>query len=173
MPPRTLLSKRWPLRESLSPATTESLTRVNQTTLLPSEVNSSEWPTMQSESSGKGLNRSSADFTPFFLLTQKSYYIPNNVSTIVDLLEAKNISWATYQENMPYDAYQSDFAQTNYFNASLGPYTYYKRKHNPFIIYNSITEIQSRAKRIRNFNDFAADANATALPQYMFITPNL
>lgn len=27
--------------------------------------------------------------------------IPSNVSTIVDLLEAKNVSWATYQEVRP------------------------------------------------------------------------
>lgn len=45
---------------------------------------------------------------------------------VVDLLEAKNVSWATYQENMPYLAYQGDYKQTNYFNASAGPYTYYK-----------------------------------------------
>ena len=30
-----------------------------------------------------------------------------------------------------------------------------------------------RAKLIRNFNDFAVDFNASALPQWMFITPNL
>ena len=29
-----------------------------------------------------------------------------SISTIVDLLEAKGISWAEYQENMPYDGFQ-------------------------------------------------------------------
>ena len=28
-----------------------------------------------------------------------------SVSTVVDLLEAKNISWASYQENLPQDGY--------------------------------------------------------------------
>lgn len=30
----------------------------------------------------------------------------NSISTVIDLLEEKNISWATYQENMPSDGYQ-------------------------------------------------------------------
>ncbi|RAL66565.1 hypothetical protein DID88_006255 [Monilinia fructigena] len=32
--------------------------------------------------------------------------IPNNVSSIVDLLEDKGISWGLYQEDMPYTGYQ-------------------------------------------------------------------
>lgn len=42
----------------------------------------------------------------FFGLGSDSFVaLPSNVSTIVDLLEAKNISWASYQENMPYDGF--------------------------------------------------------------------
>jgi hypothetical protein len=29
-----------------------------------------------------------------------------SISTVVDLLEAKNISWASYQENIPFDGYE-------------------------------------------------------------------
>jgi len=47
------------------------------------------------------------------------------------------------------------------------------RKHNPLIIFDSVASIPSRAARIRNFNDFAADVNASAIPQWAFITPNL
>ena len=32
--------------------------------------------------------------------------VPSNVSTIVDLLEDKGISWGFYQEDMPYTGYQ-------------------------------------------------------------------
>lgn len=39
---------------------------------------------------------------------------------------------------MPTDGFQDDYAQPNYLNQSAGEYTYYKRKHNPFIIHNSI-----------------------------------
>lgn len=47
------------------------------------------------------------------------------------------------------------------------------RKHNPAIIHDSITHVPERAARIRNFNDFAADINASALPQWIFVTPNM
>ncbi|ORX33461.1 phosphoesterase family-domain-containing protein [Kockovaella imperatae] len=102
------------------------------------------------------------------------YAIPSNASTVVDLLEAKNVSWATYQESMPTDG-DGEFAyySHNYLNASAPDYRYYVRKHNPFVIYNSIASIPDRALRIRNFNDFAVDVNASALPQYVWITPNL
>jgi hypothetical protein len=79
-----------------------------------------------------------------------NYYLPSNVSSMVDLLEAKNVSWASYQENMPYDGFAGDYAQTNYLNASAGSYTYYKRKHNPHIIFNSVASNPNRALRVRN-----------------------
>jgi hypothetical protein len=58
-------------------------------------------------------------------------------------------------------------------NASAPPYTFYVRKHNPTMIYDSVATVPSRLALHRNFNDFAADVNASALPQWMFITPNL
>ncbi|KAI6136995.1 phosphoesterase family-domain-containing protein [Pisolithus sp. B1] len=93
--------------------------------------------------------------------------IPTNMSTIVDLLDEKNIGWAEYQENMPTDGYQG-YNFTNPDN-----YTYYVRKHNPLIIYNSVAQNSTRAARIRNFNDFAYDVGNNTLPQWIFVTPNL
>lgn len=119
------------------------------------------------------------------LATDNMEAIPTNMSTIVDLLDQKNISWATYQENMPTDAY----AGFNYTNSDN--YTYYVRKHNPLVIYDSVASVPSRATRIRNFNDFAVDVRThlicglkvemltleqvgnNTLPQWIFITPNL
>ncbi|GAA5873818.1 hypothetical protein JCM1840_002080 [Sporobolomyces johnsonii] len=101
------------------------------------------------------------------------YAFPKNASTIVDLLEAKNISWASYQESMPFDGYTGfNYTQANYLTGS-GNYTYYVRKHNPTILFDSVASVPERALRHRNFNDFAADVNASALPQWLFITPNL
>jgi hypothetical protein len=90
----------------------------------------------------------------FGLATDNIEYIPTNMSTVVDLLEQKNISWATYQENMPTDGYEP-YNFTNPDN-----YTYYVRKHNPLVIYESVANISTRAARIRNFNDFAVDVCA-------------
>ncbi|TPX43213.1 hypothetical protein SeLEV6574_g05190 [Synchytrium endobioticum] len=94
--------------------------------------------------------------------------LPQNVSTIADLLELKSISWAEYQENMPTDG----FPGFNFTNPNDN-YVYYVRKHNPLILYDSVAKHQSRAARIRNFNDFAVDVMAGPLSQWLFITPNL
>ncbi|KZT65202.1 hypothetical protein DAEQUDRAFT_541675 [Daedalea quercina L-15889] len=99
--------------------------------------------------------------------------IPMNISSIVDLLEQKNISWASYQESMPYDGFTGyNYTSFDYI-AGSGDYTYYVRKHNPLIIFDSVSNVTDRALRIRNFNDFARDVNASAIPQWSFITPNL
>ncbi|KAF8532168.1 phosphoesterase family-domain-containing protein [Gautieria morchelliformis] len=102
------------------------------------------------------------------------YNIPPNISTIVDLLEQKDISWASYQENMPTDGFGGfSFSSVDYLDTSQPPRQFYVRKHNPLIIYDSVANVPDRLARHRNFNDFAADVNASALPQWMFITPNL
>jgi len=102
------------------------------------------------------------------------YNIPPNISTIVDLLEAKQISWGTYQENIPTDGWLGfTFTQANYLQPSAAPDTFYFRKHNPFAVYDSIADIPERRALIRNFNDFAADVNASAIPQWTFVTPNI
>ncbi|THG95952.1 hypothetical protein EW026_g5783 [Hermanssonia centrifuga] len=111
----------------------------------------------------------------FWAMGDDNYYqIPSNISTVVDLLEAKNISWAAYMENLPTDGYQGfNYTSANYLNSSAPPYTFYVRKHNPTILYDSVTTVPSRLARHRNFNDFAADVNASAIPQWSFITPNM
>lgn len=53
------------------------------------------------------------------------WMLPNNVSSVIDLLEAKGISWAEYQEDMPYTGFQG-FSKTN----AQGKNDYV-RKHNP------------------------------------------
>jgi Phosphoesterase family len=65
------------------------------------------------------------------------------------------------------------YTSKNYVNTSAPDYVYYVRKHNPTIIYDSVASVPSRLARHRNFNDFAADVNASALPQWMFVTPNM
>ncbi|KAJ6534358.1 phosphoesterase family-domain-containing protein [Mycena capillaripes] len=102
------------------------------------------------------------------------YHIPSNISTVIDLLEDKKISWATYQENMPSDAFYGVlYNAPNYAAPEQGVYPYYVRKHNPLMIYDSVSQNPARAKRIRNFNDFANDAVNGTLPQWMFVTPNM
>jgi Phosphoesterase family len=65
------------------------------------------------------------------------------------------------------------FSSKNYVNTSAANYVFYVRKHDPLVIYDSIASVPSRLSRIRNFNDFAVDVNASALPQWLFVTPNM
>jgi phospholipase C len=127
------------------------------------------------------------------------YHFPFNISTVVDLLEDKHVSWATYQENMPADefygfkcvsAYLSQpffllpplssslthaysYLAPNYISPTSKPYPYYVRKHNPLVIYDAISQDPQRVKRIRTFNDFANDVVNGTLPQWVFVTPNM
>jgi len=75
---------------------------------------------------------------------------------------------------LPFDGFEGfNFSSKNYVNTSAPNYVFYVRKHDPLIIYDSVASVPSRRSRIRNFNDFAVDVNASALPQWVFVTPNM
>ncbi|CZR53774.1 related to acid phosphatase Pho610 [Phialocephala subalpina] len=94
--------------------------------------------------------------------------VPQNVSSVVDLLENKGISWGLYQEDMPYTGFEG-FAWVNQQNGAND----YVRKHNPAILYNSVVNSADRAAKVKNTTLFFEDLKANKLPQWMFITPNM
>lgn len=94
--------------------------------------------------------------------------IPVNVSTIVDLLEDKGITWAEYEEDMP----STGFTGLQFLNPRTGANDYV-RKHNPLIVYNSVSGNPARSANIKNFTLFQQDLAAGKLPQWIFITPNM
>jgi len=100
--------------------------------------------------------------------------IPANVSSIVDLLDDKGISWSTYQEDMPY----SGFEGKGYVNQTTKANDYV-RKHHPTIIYdgNTTPERLANQKNISMTNKdasmFHKDLAEGKLPQWLFITPNM
>lgn len=98
-----------------------------------------------------------------------------NVSTVIDLLEERGISWGTYQEDMPY----SGFEGFNWVNQKNGANDYV-RKHNPPVLHDSVTHYEDRLALIKNLSMidtkksvFHQDLKANKLPQWMFITPNM
>ncbi|KAF9555499.1 acid phosphatase [Agrocybe pediades] len=93
--------------------------------------------------------------------------IPANVSTVVDLLEEKGISWGEYQEGMPETGFQGF-----QFLAPSGANDYV-RKHNPLIIFDSVENSTTRSANIKNFTLFEKDLAENNLPQWIFITPNM
>ncbi|KFY72412.1 hypothetical protein V499_07458 [Pseudogymnoascus sp. VKM F-103] len=94
--------------------------------------------------------------------------VPENVSTVVDLLEDKKISWGIYQEDMPYSGFQG-FSSVNQKTGKND----YVRKHNPAVLFNSVANDADRLSKIKNLTMFQQDLKANKLPQWMFITPNM
>ncbi|KAK5653355.1 hypothetical protein OQA88_9047 [Cercophora sp. LCS_1] len=93
---------------------------------------------------------------------------PENISTIVDLLDTKHISWGEYQENMPYAGFQG----MNFSNRETGA-SDYVRKHNPLMLFDSVALNETRRSQIKNFTAFYEDLRRERLPQWSFITPNM
>lgn len=93
---------------------------------------------------------------------------PANISTVIDLLEDKGVSWSEYQEDLSYSGFEgvADANQQTKAND-------YVRKHNPAVIYNSVADNADRLAKLKNFTLFYNDLNANELPQWMFITPNM
>ncbi|CZR51744.1 related to acid phosphatase Pho610 [Phialocephala subalpina] len=94
--------------------------------------------------------------------------IPSNVSTVVDLLDTKGISWGEYQEHIPYPGFQG----FNYSNQVTFANDYV-RKHDPLIIFDSVSTNATRLSLIKGFDSFDKDLAAKTLPQWSFITPNM
>lgn len=108
------------------------------------------------------------------------------MSTVVDLLEDKGISWGLYQEDQPYSGFQG-FGWVNQKNGAND----YVRKHkcvlsaskdncsietnktSPAIMYNSVVNSPQRAAQVKNTTMFFKDLKDNKLPQWMFITPNM
>jgi acid phosphatase len=95
------------------------------------------------------------------------HQIPANVSNIWDLLAAKGISFASYQENLPYTGFQG-FQFLNQGNGADN----YVRKHNPPVLFNGNVDKPERVNAIKDFVAFQQDLANNELPQHIFITPN-
>jgi len=93
--------------------------------------------------------------------------IDANISSVVDLLEDKGISWGTYQQDMPYTGFEG-LAWVNQ-NTKANDYM---RKHNPPVIYDANTSPQ-RLSYQKNLTEFYKDLANNDLPQWSFITPNM
>ena len=83
-------------------------------------------------------------------------------TTLPDLIEAKGLTWKTYQEDMPSPCFAG---------AEAGNYAI---KHNPFLYFKPICLDAARCNRsIVPFTQLSVDLAAGTLPNYVFITPNL
>ncbi len=97
-----------------------------------------------------------------------------NVNNVVDLLEAKQISWKSYQENYPLRNETSKGWNANgCFEGTISSDKMYWRKHNPFLSMKNVLESGNRCKNIVNSQQLWNDIQNQQLPQYMYYTPNI
>ncbi|KAG5359582.1 putative acid phosphatase [Yarrowia sp. C11] len=94
--------------------------------------------------------------------------VPEEIFTVADLLDSKGISWGEYQEHMPYTGFEG----FNYSRQSDDANDYV-RKHNPLVMYDSVSNKPERLGNIKNFTEFEKDVANNDLPQWAFITPNM
>ena len=84
-----------------------------------------------------------------------------NAPSLPDLIEASGRTWATYQEDMPSPCF-------------IGSKVNYVMKHNPFVYFDSIRLDANRCtKSVLPLTRLQTDLEAGALPNFIFITPNL
>jgi Phosphoesterase family len=93
---------------------------------------------------------------------------PSNIpdANIVDLLEAKGVTWKAYMEDMP-DGDASHKA------VCISADQLYWRKHNPFISFDNVRNDPKRLAKVVNAKQFGIDVKNNALPQYSWYTPNI
>ncbi len=105
--------------------------------------------------------------------------------TLVDLLEAKSVSWKAYMEGYPGELWNCAWQSSDYKQA-LQPMTEYPttgdtlaryfRKHNAFASFHTIQADASRWAKIvpsdQLWNDVAIDSSCT-LPEYSWFTPDI
>lgn len=96
-----------------------------------------------------------------FVQDDKRYDI--DATNIVDLLEARGVSWKAYMEDLP---------ESNK-TVHISKNRMYFRKHNPFISFNNVRENPARLANIVNAKRLQADVKNNALPQFSWYTPNI
>lgn len=109
------------------------------------------------------LAATAGDFFGLHADDQSKRYDAKN---IVDQLEAKGLTWATYQQGLPSVGFVGDQYPTT--GAGL-----YVRKHNPFELYNDILNNPARLQNIKPIESLATDLNSGHAPNYAFIAPDV
>ena len=76
----------------------------------------------------------------FGLNSDSFVLVDQNISTIVDLLEDKGVSWSDYNEGLPYSGFEG-----YKWDGGL-----YERKHNLLARFDSIRLVPDRNARVKN-----------------------
>jgi hypothetical protein len=88
-----------------------------------------------------------------------------DAQNIVDQLEAKGLTWATYQQGLP--AVGSTVDQAPATGSGL-----YVKKHDPFLLFNDVLNNPKRLQNIKPIDALATDLNSGSAPNFAFIVPD-
>ena len=92
------------------------------------------------------------------------YNFSTSTHTVIDLLEAKGISWKMYAEDYPGDCFTG---------ATNGQPHSYAAKHVPALYFQSVTDYPSRCANVVPASQFQDDIDSNSLPQWWYYVPNL
>ena len=85
-----------------------------------------------------------------------------NARCLPDLLEARGMTWKTYQESLPRAGYTGDLSRL------------YAKKHNPFVYFDAVRKNRARLRRsVVPLTELEDDLASGRLPDFAFIMPNL
>ncbi len=87
---------------------------------------------------------------------------------LVDQLEARHIPWAAYMETLPPDKQARFWPQT----ANGTDITLYAKKHNPFVLFDSVKNDPSRMAKVKDYTQMSSDLNGPHAPRFVWISPN-
>ncbi len=103
--------------------------------------------------------------------------------TLVDLLEAKKVSWKAYMEAYPGEPWKKSWKNpdypatdqpiTQYPPAGAKDLSRYYRKHNAFASFHTIQKSEERWKKIVGDAEFWNDIAHDTLPEYSWFTPDI
>lgn len=87
---------------------------------------------------------------------------------LVDQLERKHVRWAAYMDTLPQDKL-ARFGPTlpDGTDAKL-----YAKKHNPFVLFDSVKNSPERMAKVKDYSAMAADLNSRKAPELVWISPN-
>jgi hypothetical protein len=87
---------------------------------------------------------------------------------LVDQLEARHINWGAYMQTLPRN-------KLDRFGPKRDDGTeipLYAKKHNPFVLFDSIKNNPTRMAKVRRYSELATDLNGPDAPQFVWISPN-
>ncbi|MDF1697608.1 MAG: alkaline phosphatase family protein [Saprospiraceae bacterium] len=108
---------------------------------------------------------------------------PLKQKTLVDILEAKSVSWKAYMEGYPIDRWnpawtspdypESEQPITEYPPKGAKDLSRYYRKHNAFASFHNVQKEEKRWNKIVNDEEFWVDVVNDTLPEYSWYTPDI